>query len=275
MKVTSQRPSIPFLTIAAIALMAFLYAPLLVAALYGFNSGDNITWPPAGFSLRWFAEIFGERLFRVAFQTSLVAALWTSLVSCIVGAMAAFAFTRRDTLLSRSIESLARLPVMLPPLFIGIGLIVLMRVTGVSPSMVTIVLGHTLVVIPFVVLVVTSRLRTYDPELELAARDLGASPVQALARVTLPLIAPAILGAALLAFAFSFDEVLITNFTSGTESTVPIYVLGRLRRLVDPGANAVAVILLLIPWLAFGIGSFLLRRTTGSGLGEALTRRIQ
>jgi len=270
-----RRVSIPILTIAAVALMAFLYAPLMVAALYGFNSGDNMTWPPAGLSLRWFIEVFSERLFRAAFVTSLIAALWTSLISCVIGAMGAFVFTRRYSRLSRSTEALARLPVMLPPLFIGVGLIALMRATDFSPSMVTIVLGHTLVVIPFVVLVVASRLRTYDPELELAARDLGAGPGQALTRVTVPLIAPAILGAALLAFAFSFDEVLITNFTSGTESTVPIYVLGRLRRLVDPGANAVAVILLLIPWLAFGVGSYVLRRTTGSGLGEALTRRVQ
>jgi ABC-type spermidine/putrescine transport system permease subunit II len=94
-------------------------------------------------------------------------------------------------------------------------------------------------------------------------------------RITLPIIAPAIFGAFLVAFAFSFDEILITNFTSGTQSTVPIYVLGRLRRLVDPGANAVAVILLLIPWIAFGIGHVVLKRFTGSGLSEALMRQAR
>jgi ABC-type spermidine/putrescine transport system permease subunit II len=82
-----------------------------------------------------------------------------------------------------------------------------------------------------------------------------------------------VFGAFVVAFAFSFDEILITNFTSGTQSTVPIYVLGRLRRLVDPGANAVAVILLVIPWIAFAIGQVVLKRFTGSGLSEALMRQ--
>jgi ABC-type spermidine/putrescine transport system permease subunit II len=148
-----------------------------------------------------------------------------------------------------------------------------MKAIALSPSLLTIVAGHVIVVIPFVILVVGSRLRTYEVELEQAARDLGATPRQVIARITLPIIAPAIFGAFLVAFAFSFDEILITNFTSGTQSTVPIYILGRLRRLVDPGANAVAVILLLIPWVAFGIGQVVLKRLTGSGLSEALLRQ--
>jgi len=269
----SVRVSLPLLKIASVALMTFLYAPLVVATLYAFNSGDRLIWPPDGFSLRWFGRIFADDLFRKALTTSLIAAVATSIASCVVGMAAALVFTRRTSRVSRVAAALGRLPVMLPPLFIGVGLIALMKLVTVSPSIATIVLGHTLVVLPFVILIVVSRLRSHELELELAARDLGAGPIQVLRRITLPLVAPAILGAALLAFAFSFDEVLITNFTSGTDSTVPIYVLGRLRRLVDPGANAVAVILLLIPWLAFGIGSVILRRTTGSGLGDLLTRR--
>jgi ABC-type spermidine/putrescine transport system permease subunit II len=152
---------------------------------------------------------------------------------------------------------------MLPPLFIGIGLVATMRVGHITPSLWTIVVGHTLVAIPFVLIVVTARFQTFDVALEQAARDLGAGPVQVLRRITLPLVAPAVLGAMLLAFAFSFDETLVTNFTSGTRSTVPIYVLGRLRRFIDPGANAVATILLLIPWIAFGAGALFLRRSGG------------
>ena len=268
-----RRLTVPMLTIIAVVLMVFLYAPLVVAAVYAFNSGDRLIWPPEGFSLRWFERIFADDLFRDAFVTSLVAAVLTSAIACALGLSAALVFTRRRTRLSRTVDALGRLPVMLPPLFVGIGLVAMMKLLVISPSMATIVLGHTLVVTPFVILVLVSRLRSHELELELAARDLGAGPFQVLQRITLPLIAPAILGAALLAFAFSFDEVLVTNFTSGTDSTVPIYVLGRLRRLVDPGANAVAVILLLIPWAAFGVGSIILKRTTGSSLGDLLTRR--
>jgi ABC-type spermidine/putrescine transport system permease subunit II len=271
----TRRFSFPVLALFSFLLMIFLYAPLAVATLYAFNSGPNLTWPPQGFSLRWFEKIFSDSGFRQALIVSFQAALLTSLIASLIGAAGAFVFTRVRSRRARGVEALGRLPVMLPPLFIGIGLVALMKLTSFSPSLATIVLGHTIIAVPFVILVVVSRLRTYDPELELAARDLGATPSQALMRVTLPLIAPAIFGAALLAFAFSFDEILITNFTSGTQSTIPIYVLGRLRRVVDPGANAVAVILLLIPWIAFGIGHVVLKRLTGSGLTEALMQRVR
>lgn len=254
--------------------MVFLYAPLAVATLYAFNGGSNLTWPPQGFSLRWFSKIFDDSLFRQALVVSFEAAIATAFIGTAIGAAAAFVFTRRRSRAATLLESLARLPVMLPPLFIGIGLVALMKLTSFAPSLTMIVVGHTIVVVPFVLLVVVARLRTYEVELEQAARDLGAGPVQVLRRVTLPLIAPAIIGATLLAFAFSFDEILITSFTSGTQTTVPLYVLGRLRRVVDPGANAVAVILLFIPWIAFGLGSLVLKRTTGTGLGQALTQRV-
>jgi spermidine/putrescine transport system permease protein len=271
----SGRPArISLLALAAGALLLFLYAPLVVATLYAFNDGSRLTWPPTGLSLRWFAKVFEDDLFRSAFWTSLQAALVTAIGGSLIGAAAAVVFTRRRSRSSRLVEGLARMPVMLPPLFIGIGIVALMRLTSLSPSPLTIIAGHTIVVIPFVILIVTARLRTFEVELELAARDLGASPVEVIRRITLPLVAPAIFGAALVAFAFSFDEVLITNFTSGTQSTVPIYILGRLRRLVDPSANAVAVILLLIPWVAFALGSLLLRRTSGAGLGRALAGRV-
>jgi spermidine/putrescine transport system permease protein len=272
--VTGRSRPVSVLAVATLVLLVFLYAPLAIATLYAFNDGSRMAWPPTGLSLRWFARVFQDDLFRAAFWTSLQAAVATAVGASVIGAAAAIAFTRRRSRSASIVQGLTRLPVMLPPLFVGIGLVALMKVTSVSPSLATIITGHTITVIPFVILIVTARLRTYEVELELAARDLGASPLQVIRRITLPLVAPAILSAALVAFAFSFDEVLITNFTSGTQSTVPIYILGRLRRLVDPSANAVAVILLVIPWFAFGLGSLLLRRTSGAGLGRAIAGRV-
>jgi ABC-type spermidine/putrescine transport system permease subunit II len=271
----SRRRGVPWLALTSFLLIVFLYAPLAIATLYAFNSGSRLTWPPEGLSLRWFERIFSDELFRNAFATSMTAALVTSVVASALGTVACLVFMRQSSRLSRIVEAMGRLPVMLPPLFIGIGFVALMKAISLSPSLLTIVAGHTIVVIPFVILVVGARLRTYEVELEQAARDLGATPREVIGRITLPIIAPAIFGAFLVAFAFSFDEILITNFTSGTQSTVPIYVLGRLRRLVDPGANAVAVILLLIPWIAFGIGHVVLKRFTGSGLSEALMRQAR
>jgi len=270
-----RRLSVPWLAVACLFLLVFLYAPLVVAVLFAFNSANSLTWPLQGLSLRWFELVFRTREFQAAMTTSFAAATITSILSTLMGAAAAVVFTRVRNRLSRSAEVLGRLPVMLPPLFMGIGLVALMKLASFTPSLLTIVVGHTLIVIPFVILVVVARLRTFDPELELAARDLGAEPGQVIRRITLPLVAPALFGAALLSFAWSFDETLVTNFTSGIQSTVPIYILGRLHRSADPGANAVAAILLVVPWVAFAIGHVALKRFTGSGLTEALMQRVR
>ena len=245
---------------ASALLLLFLYAPLVIAVVYAFNSSRRLTWPPTGFSLVWFREIFQDDLFRRSLTTSFIAALLTASVAGAIGTAAAIVITRRRSRLARASEGLGLLPVMLPPLFIAIGLVAGMKVSNLTPGLPMIVLGHTLVAIPFVIIIVVARLQGFDLELEYAARDLGAGPHQVLRRITLPIVAPAILGAMLLAFAVSFDEVLITNFTSGTRQTVPIYIFGRLRRFIDPGANAVATILLLVPWVALAIGVIFLRR---------------
>lgn len=269
-----RRLSLPWFAVLAVGLMIFLYAPLVIAALYAFNSGYNLTWPPQGLSLRWFANVIGDPYFRTAFTNSVVAATATGIIATTVGTAAAFAFTRGRTSVSRAAEGLGRLPVMLPPIFIGIGFIALMRLTSLSPSMVTIIAGHVVVALPWAIVVVVARLSTFEPELELVARDLGAGAWQTFRRITIPIIAPALFGAGLLAFAWSFDEVLITNFTSGQTVTVPIYVFSKLKRLYDPSMNAVATILLLIPWLTFGVAALFLRRA-GGNIGELLGQRVK
>lgn len=270
----TRRISFPWLALIAVLLMLFLYAPLVIAVMYGFNDGRSLAWPPKGFSLRWFINIVQDPAFRTAFMNSMIAALTTAVIATVIGTAAAFAFTRIRSRTSRATETLGRLPVMLPPIFIGIGFVALMRLTSARPGMLTIIAGHVVVALPWVILVVAARLRTMEPEIELAARDLGAGAWQTMRRITLPILAPAIFGAALLAFAWSFDELLVTNFTSGQLSTVPIYVLGKLRRSYDPSANAVATILLLIPWITFGIAALFLRRS-GGNIGELLGQRIK
>ncbi len=241
------------LTTVATLLLVFIYLPLLVVVLYGFNGGSNLSWPPQGFSLRWFRLIFGEDAFRSGLRVSATAALVTAAVAVAIGTAAAFAIARRSNRVTRWFESGSRLPVMLPPLFIGIALVAAMKTFAIDPSMLTIIAGHVIITTPFVILIVVSRLRNYDMTVEQAARDLGATPRMVLRRITLPLIAPAIFGATVIAFAISFDEVLITNFTSGTTQTLPLFVLSRLHRTIDPSVNAVATILLLVPWVVVGL----------------------
>jgi ABC-type spermidine/putrescine transport system permease subunit II len=248
------------LSIVAGGLLVFIYLPLVVVVMYGLNSGSNLSWPPRGVSLRWFRLIFAQPGFRAGLTTSAWAALSTALIAGVIGTMAAFAITRRPSRLLRWLESGSRLPVLMPPLFVGIALVAAMKSFAIDPSMFTIVAGHVIVTTPFVVLIVAARLSNFDMTVEQAARDLGATPTMVLRRITLPLIAPSILGAMVIAAAISFDEVLITNFTSGTHPTLPLFVLSRLRRTIDPSVNAVATILLLVPWIAVGLAYVAQRR---------------
>jgi len=255
------RPYGRWLMPAAVLVIVFLYAPLLVVVVYAFNNGRNLTWPPQGFSFRWFEHIFSDPNFRSALLLSFLTAGLAAIIASSIGTVAAVVFMRNGGRTVRISELLGRLPVAIPPLLIGIGLVSFMKVTGIQPGPVTIVAGQAILAVPFVIIVVSAALRNYDLELESAARDLGAPPGQIVRRITLPLIGPAILGATLLAFAISFDEVLLTNFTSGVSTTVPLYIFGLIRRYIDPSVNAVAAILMLIPWLAILISSLVLRRT--------------
>lgn len=248
-------------------LIAFLYIPLVVVVLFAFNGGSNLNWPIQGLSFRWFNQIFADAAFRAAFIASAEASLVVAVVSIAIATAGAMLFVRHPGRFSTALQGLTMLPAMMPPLFIGVALFAAMAWLGIGPGFPMIVFGQVIVTIPFVVAVIVARLRQSDPDVEAAARDLGAGPVQVLRRVTLPIILPALLGAGLLAFAFSFDEVMVTNFTSGMTATLPLYTYSRLHRSIDPSVNAVATLLLAMPWIALllaapFIGRGALRRRT-------------
>lgn len=248
-----------------LVLLLLLFLPASVVILYAFNEGSNLSWPLQGLSLRWFSYVFGDADFQAALRNSVEAAVWTMAIDLLIAGAAAFAITRHRTRWSRWLEHGSRLPVLVPPLVIGLGLAATMKGARVTPSMYTIVAGHVVVTIPFVLLVLVSRLRDYDVSVDEAARDLGASPQEVLRRIAMPLIAPSVFGAALIAAAISMDEILVTNFTSGTTSTLPLFVLSRMRRTIDPSINVVATLLLIVPWLGLLLWyalSRLLRGTT-------------
>ena len=249
------------ITLVVSLVVLFLYAPLVVAVLFAFNSGSNLSWPPKGLSLRWFSAIFNEPAFSNAMRTSAEVAVVVSLLAVAIGSAAAFVFVRWRSRTTAAIEGISLLPVMLPPLLIGVSLLTAVAAFNLPLSLLTVGAGHLIYVVPYVIVVITARLRGMDPSLEEVARDLGARPVAVLKRVTLPIMLPALLGAALLTFAFSFDEVQITNFTVGQTPTLPIYVYSAIRRSVQPSINAVATVLLVVPWVAFILGALILGRS--------------
>jgi ABC-type spermidine/putrescine transport system permease subunit II len=231
-------------------LIAFLYLPLVVVVIFAFNAGSNLNWPVQGLSLRWFIHVFSDSSFGSAFVTSFQTSLAVALICVVFSTAAAILFLRYPSQGSRLLERVALLPAMMPPLFLGVALFSTMALLAIRPGPPMMILGQVIVAIPFVLAVVVARLRQFDHDIESAARDLGAGPAQTFARITLPIILPSLLGAGLLAFAFSFDEVMVTNFTSGMTTTLPIYVFSRLHRSIDPSINAVATLLLAIPWVA-------------------------
>ena len=267
-----RRPSL--LQVVVFGLIAFLYLPLVVVALFAFNSQSNLSWPIHGIALRWFRVLFRDPNFSMAFRTSAEVAVVVAVTSSVIATAAALVFTRLRSRATRLIRALSLVPAMMPPLFMAIALFTAMDYFQIQPGFGPIVLGHLLIVIPFVLVVISSRLERFEPELEEAARDLGSGPAQTFRRITLPIILPAVAGAALLAFAFSFDEVLVTNFTSGTTTTLPVYVFSKLHRSIDPSINAVATLLMTVPWVALAIAVPLFRRAgraglhTGGGAGE-------
>lgn len=252
-------------------IMLFLIAPLAIIVLFSFHSTPSLSFPFDGFSLRWYAEIFKDsQLFEAVLKSLEIAAL-TALVTLVFGAAASLAWLRFGKFGRALIEALCVTPIAFPGLFLGVALLTLFSQAGVQLSTVTIVIAHVVLAIPILVVAMRARLALFDPSLEEAARDLGASQVQTFRRVTLPIIAPTLISSAILAFAVSFDEFVVTSFVAGTQTTLPMYVWSMMRRTVTPMINAISTLALLFSVLIL-MGAWLaghVRRRS------ALTNRIE
>ena len=224
----------------------FLYVPVLLLAFFSFNKSPAGNLPFTGFTLHWYADLFRDYLVIDAFKNSLLVAAFTSLLATAIGSAAAFALVRAHVRFTEFLRVFFVLPMMIPGLLIGIALLVFFSSTLNLPlSLATVTIGHVVMTVPFVVLVVASRLVDFDRRLEWAAADLGASPVATFRYVTLPLIAPGILAGALFAFTLSLDEFVITLFTIGPQTTLPLYVFSQVKFGVTPKINALATLLLI------------------------------
>lgn len=237
--------------------MLFLYVPLVLVVLFSFHESASLSLPFTGFSLRWYEEVIGSPTFRAAARNSLIVATVVTIVTLVVGTMAAYGLSRVRSGV-RNASSLAFfLPITVPGLFIGISLLVWFDILSIRLSLMTVAAAHFVFVFPFFLLMAAAALSRLDPSLNEAAADLGAGPWRTFWTVTIPQVWPVLLGAGVLAFALSFDEFIITYFVTGGGSTVPLYIWSSLRRTVDPSINAVSTLLLGITlgmWvLAFGV----------------------
>ncbi|MGZ5336229.1 MAG: ABC transporter permease [Solirubrobacterales bacterium] len=252
--------------------LAFIYMPLIVIAVYAFNGGTTLKWPLDGVTTEWFGEALGDSGAQEAFLTSLKVGLAATAVALVLGTLASFAVARHRFFGRETISFLVILPIALPGIVTGLALSgTFTEVLGVSLGLFTVVVGHATFCIVVVYNNVIARLRRVSANLEEASADLGAHTWQTFRHVTLPNMQTALVAGALLAFALSFDEIIVTTFTLGAgDQTLPIWIFSNLFRGQQlPITNAVAVIVVLISVLPVYLAHRLTRDESVSGRGAS------
>ena len=226
---------------------AFLYLPMIILVIYSFNASKLVTvW--AGFSTKWYGELFRNEAFLDAAWVTLRVAVISSTLATILGTLAAYVLVRAGRFRGRTLFSgMIYAPLVMPEVITRLSLLLLFIAIGLDRGVTTIVLAHTTFSMCYVSVVVSSRLASFDRSLEEAALDLGCTPFDAFRSVTLPVIAPAVISGWLLAFTLSLDDLVIASFTSGpSATTLPIKIWSSIRLGVSPEINALSTILIAI-----------------------------
>lgn len=226
------------------AVMVFLYIPILIMVIFSFNDSRVVsTWQ--GFTLRYYGELFANRDITMAFRNTLLVAVTSTIISTILGVVAALALENRRFTGQKMMRGLIYLPLIMPDILMGVSLALLYNFLKVPTGMLTVVIAHITFCLSYTVIVVQSRLQGFDYSLEEAAMDLGANKWQIFFKIKLPLLMPGIVAAALLAFTLSLDDFVITFFTSGRGfDTLPIYVEGAIRRGSMTTINALSTLMI-------------------------------
>jgi putative spermidine/putrescine transport system permease protein len=252
------------LRLGAGATLAFIYLPLVLVAVYAFNESITQRWPIDNFSTRWFSVAWHNPAVRDALWLSVQAAVGATAIAIVLGtllslAMSRFAFFGRDT-----ITLLVILPIALPGIVTGLALQATYTTVGVSFGLLTIIIGHATFCIVVVFNNAVARMRRLHGDLEEASKDLGADSWQTFRHVTFPQLRTALLAGGLLAFALSWDEVVVTIFTSGAQQTLPIWIFANLFRPVEqPIVNVVALFVIVVSIIPVYLAT---RLAGGSGL---------
>lgn len=243
--------------------LAFLYLPMLILVIYSFNESKLVTvW--AGFSTKWYGELFQNEAFLDAAWVTVKVAVMSSTIASILGTMAAYVLVRGGRFNGRTLFSgMIYAPLVMPEVITGLSLLLLFIGIGLDRGVLTIVLAHTTFSMCYVSVVVSSRLVSFDRSLEEAALDLGCSPFEAFRLVTLPIIAPAVISGWLLAFTLSLDDPVIASFTAGpSATTLPIKIFSAVRLGVSPEINALSTIMISIVTVGVITASLMSKRAT-------------
>ncbi|WP_342641355.1 ABC transporter permease [Rhodoligotrophos ferricapiens] len=232
---------------------AFLMVPLLIVFPISFSSASYLQFPPPGFSLRWYEAYFQDYSWLDSTYRSLKIAAATTVLATVLGTMMAFSLVRGRYPGRETINQLSMTPLLVPTIIYSVAIYGLFSQLRLIGDWRGIVLAHTVLAIPYVVIIVSASLKTVDPRLEQAAMGLGASRLKAVWRVTLPIIRPALVSAMFLAFVSSFDELVVAMFLGGANMTLPKKMFDNIMNEIDPTIAAVSVMQVLLVCVALGL----------------------
>ncbi|WP_101697050.1 ABC transporter permease [Clostridium minihomine] len=227
----------------------FLYAPIFILIIFSFNDSSTMSrsvW--SGFSLRWYRQLFQDRLILEALQNTLVIALFSALGATAIGTAAAIGINGMKRWSRRLVMNVTNFPMVNPEIVTGVSLMLLFvffarAMGGISLGMVSLIFAHITFSLPYVILSVLPKLRQMDPHMYEAAQDLGCPPVKSFLKVVLPEIIPGVITGMIMAFTLSIDDFVISYFTSGTTQTLPIYIYSMTRKRISPEINALSTLL--------------------------------
>ncbi len=253
----------------AVAVLTFLCLPVLIVAPMSFSDAKSLEFPPPGLSLRWYENLMGNPIWLEAGKNSLVLAALSSSAALIVGTLGSYVLVRGVFPGRRLLEANFMAPMIVPSIITAVALYIFFARTGLLGSFVGLILGHTILAVPYVVLIMQAAIRGFDVRIEQVAATLGASQLQILTRIVLPNLLPSAAAAWIFCFVMSFDEVVITLFVSGTYITIPKRMFTELMIQVNPTITAVATLLIAFNLLALVLLLWLTRRGKLLGTGMA------
>jgi putative spermidine/putrescine transport system permease protein len=253
-----------------LGVLLFLFIPIFTIVIFAFDRSNVQSWPIHHYTTNWFSVAWHDEEVRTALVLSLKAGLQATILALLLGSAAAFAVHRYKFFGREAISLLLVLPLALPGIITGIALQSFFNFNGVNFSLTTIVIGHTTFCIVVIYNNVVARLRRTSSSLNEASADLGAYPWQTFRFITLPTLSTALIAGALLAFALSFDEVIVTTFTAGAQNTLPLWIFGAIRLGQQlPEVNAVVVFVLALTIIPVAIA---VRLTGGGGMTRSSVR---
>lgn len=235
----------PLSVLFACLVYLFLYLPIIVVVVFSFNTSErNITFE--GFTLDWYVSVWSNRTLIHAFTNTIWVAFFSTAISVVLGTLCAVGMYKFEFRLKSLLSSTLYIPIVIPELVFGIAMLVFFSSLNLSMNMATLIIAHVTFSMPFVIITVRSRLAGFDHSIEEAAHDLGANEWHTFFRVTLPMIMPGVISGGMLALTMSLDDVVVSYFTAGPNSqTLPLKILGMVKKGISPDVNALSTLMIL------------------------------